>query len=192
MALTLSVAPTIEPVTLAEVKDHLRIEHTQDDKDIENFIMPAARAWCEVFTCRAFIDQTWVLKLFGFGTTDIVLPKAPGSSVSSITYLDSNGDSQTWSSSLYTVVNPTGDFAEHSYITPAYGEVYPTTRGVPDDVTITFVAGYGTTAASVPVALRQGIRLRCDYEYGSDSASLEAAESILWPYKVCRPDLRFE
>jgi hypothetical protein len=56
--------PSIEPVTLAEMKRHLRafMSVTDDDDDITNLIV-AAREWVEDYTGRALIDQTWRLSL---------------------------------------------------------------------------------------------------------------------------------
>jgi len=200
VSLNLTVAPAVEPLTLDEARDHLRITHHDDDEDLQRFIMPAARSWCEVYTCRAFLLQTYTLTLSGFGPGPIVLPKPPLSSVTSITYLDETGASQTWSSALYQVVAPSGPYAQHASIEPAFGEVYPTTRGIRDDVTITYVAGYGATRLTVPEALRQGVRIVCEDYYSQRSSqtvgtsvitNLRAAESVLWPFRVCRADLRF-
>ena len=44
-------------------------------------------------------------------------------------------------------------------VTLAYGETWPSTRGIANSVTITMVAGYGSTAASVPAEAKQAIRL---------------------------------
>lgn len=52
-----TVPPTSEPVTLAEVKDWLRIEWTDNDALIETLIS-RARAWAEAITHRALAPQT--------------------------------------------------------------------------------------------------------------------------------------
>lgn len=56
--------PDIEPVTLAEMKRHLRcfLSVTDEDDDITALIV-AAREWVEDYTARALIDQTWRLTL---------------------------------------------------------------------------------------------------------------------------------
>ena len=96
--------------------------------------------------------------LGGSGMRPIFLPRPPLVSVSSITYVDPNGVAQTWSSSLYTVDAPAGDYADTGRIFPNYGEIYPIARQQPGAVTITFVAGYGA-AAAVPAALKAGMKL---------------------------------
>jgi hypothetical protein len=56
--------PDIEPVTLAEMKRHLRCQDgvTVQDDDITALIV-AAREWVEDYTARALIDQTWLLTI---------------------------------------------------------------------------------------------------------------------------------
>src|ERR1019366_2460869 len=56
--------PDIEPVTLEEMKRHLRcfMTVTDEDDDIMALIV-AAREWVEDYTARALIDQTWRLTL---------------------------------------------------------------------------------------------------------------------------------
>lgn len=58
--------PEIEPVTLAEMRRHLRSfdDVTDEDDDIEA-LMIGAREWAEDYTGRALIDQTWRLTLHG-------------------------------------------------------------------------------------------------------------------------------
>src|SRR3990172_9406936 len=109
MALALVTAPATEPVTRTEAKVHLRIESavTADDTLIDRLII-VARQLGEAHTGRAFITQTWDLKLDAFPAGRIRLPKAPLSSISSVTYLDTNGASQTWDSGDYLVDAPAG------------------------------------------------------------------------------------
>lgn len=54
--------PEIEPVTLDEMKRHLRAYDSvsEEDADIEALIT-AAREWVEDYTGRALVDQTWRL-----------------------------------------------------------------------------------------------------------------------------------
>jgi hypothetical protein len=56
--------PEIEPVTLAEMKRHLRCQEGVEiqDADITALIV-AAREWAEDYTARALIDQTWRLTI---------------------------------------------------------------------------------------------------------------------------------
>jgi len=56
--------PDIEPVTLAEVREHLGefAGNTAKDDSITAMIV-AAREWAEEYTGRALIDQSWRLTI---------------------------------------------------------------------------------------------------------------------------------
>lgn len=116
---------------------------------------------------RALITQTWdlVLDAFPDATADnpyaaIRVPLPPLVSVTSITYTDTDGVSQTVSASDYDVDST----SEPGEIRPAYGESWPSTRDVRNAVTVRFVAGYGA-AASVPEPVKLWLRLRVSTLY---------------------------
>ena len=187
MSLQLSTAPTIEPVTLAEAKEHLVVEHSQDDAKISNLIT-AARQWVEQVTWRALISQTWKLRLKRFPCGALLLPKPPLQSVSSIAYLDADGNSQTWNSSKWI----TDIYSEPGFIQPAWGESYPATRGIANSVTVTFVAGYGATTDTVPEPIRTAIMQHVAHSYENRTPQITGQtvddfrlhlESLLLPYK---------
>lgn len=169
MALTLSSAPSEEPITKAEVKLHARITGTDEDANLDAYIK-TARLFCEAFTKRQFVTATWVLRCDGFpavDTTPIIVPRPPLSSVSSITYLDTTGTSQTWSSSKYQV----DTYTEPGRIMPVEGETYPSTQADTfNTVTVTFVAGYGA-ASTVPERYKQAIRMLASHLYENREAT---------------------
>lgn len=153
MGLALYTAPVIEPVTLNEAKAHLRVDHNNEDALVTSLIK-AAREYAEMFTNRALISQVWEMTLDYFPACNVIeLPKPPLQSVSSITYVDTNGDTQTWNSSNYQSDNTT----VFGRITPAYGVEWPSTQSVVNAVTIRFLAGYGDDVTEVPQSIRQGI-----------------------------------
>lgn len=153
--LSLYSGPAVEPVSLTEAKAHLRVTATDEDTLISSLIV-AARQWVEEQTYRALVSQTWDLQLdkFPSGDEPIRLPRAPLQSVTSITYTDTAGASQTLSATLY-VVSAT---RQPGVIRPAYGQVWPEAQDKPDAVTVRFVAGYGA-AAAVPELLKSAIKL---------------------------------
>jgi|TARA_R110000787_G_scaffold30816_4_gene82298 uncharacterized phiE125 gp8 family phage protein len=201
MALSLSNAPATEPVTLAEAKTHLRIDHTAEDGYIEDFVIPAARRYAETLTHRAFIAQTWILRLNGFGVDPIFLPRPPLVSITSIAYTDISGDSQTWSASAtgYVLEKPAGEYAMNASVRPAYSMSYPTTRNDVDSVVLTYVAGYGS-AGVVPVGVKQGVLMLVDDLYSNRGSRTDkpsvpaaiAAQALLSPFVAYRYDLRFD
>lgn len=158
MALELSSGPAVEPVSLAEAKVHLRYDSSDQD-DYLTTLIQVARETIERWEWRAHITQTWLLKLDGFpsgGTSPIYLPRPPVQSITSIAYVDADGDSQTWAAANYQV-----DTArEPGRVLPVYGKVWPTTQPqTTPAVTVTYVAGYGDAASDVPEQTKHAIKL---------------------------------
>jgi uncharacterized phiE125 gp8 family phage protein len=152
MNLTLTVGPVKEPVTIDELRDHLRIDDEVDDAVLVA-LNNACRTQCEELLGRALITQTWAYKLDTLPPV-IRLPRPPLQSISTIVYTDDAGDPQTLAASLYRV-----DTSEPGRITPAYGESWPTVLPVTSAITVTFVAGYGDDPADVPESIRAWIKL---------------------------------
>lgn len=152
-----------EPLTTAEVKTHLRIDFTDDDAYLSALIT-AARQYAEVTQGRAIVSATYVEKYDAFPWM-IYVPSPPLISVTSIAYLDTAGDSQTLSSSLYTV--DTSSMVGR--ITPAYGYTWPSTQDVINAVTLTYVAGYAG-ASDVPQTTKQAMLMLISHWYEHRSA----------------------
>lgn len=119
-----------------------------------------AREIGERFTRRRWLEQVVDWKLDGFHSCNgvLVLPLGCVTTVTSITYVASDGTSTVWSSSEYRTDLPTGPTCARGRIEPAYGYAWPTTRGVIGAVTIRMTVGYGATRASVPAALKTGMK----------------------------------
>lgn len=182
--------PTVEPVTLAEARTHLRITSSDLDAQIAAQII-AARVHVENVTRRALLNQTvdfswdydWPQDSFG---ASLVIPLQPLVSVTSVSYVPDGGGSATLSSTYYQVV--TND--EFSRIVPAYDYTWPAVRCQPNAITVRAVVGYGATASSVPEPLRQAILLHVELLHDRDPLAksvLEAArDTLLEPYRVIR------
>jgi len=167
MPLDLKTAPATEPISTADAKSHLRVDVSDDDTLIDGLVT-AAREHVEGLTRRALIDQTWYLVLDRFPASDltpIVVPLPPLKSVSSITYVDTAGTTQTWAASKYDVDSPSGPKARRGRIAPAFDEVYPDTREQLNAVTIEFIAGYGAGGANVPEPIILGMKLLVGHWY---------------------------
>ena len=54
-------APVVEPMTTAEAKLFLKVDHVHDDALIDELVA-AARGMAEEFTRRSFLEQTWQLR----------------------------------------------------------------------------------------------------------------------------------
>jgi len=143
-------APAAEPITKALALSWARVDDTRFDTIIDTYLLVWARKQCEELTRRAMITQTWAMKLSEFCEGGIEIPVTPLQSVSSITYYDANNNQQTLSASAYQV-ETTGLVGR---ITLAFGHSWPQVYPRIDAITVTWVAGYGATAASVPEGLR--------------------------------------
>lgn len=151
--LDLITAAASEPLTTAAAKAHARIDTSADDAEVDIYVAAARRA-CESFLKKALIATVYDKRLDWYFPAEIVLPLGPvldGSppGVSSVTYIDDAGVSQTLSASDYQV-----SYGETCRIRPAYGLTWPSTRPVYDAVTVRFTAGGADAAAIDPVILQ--------------------------------------
>lgn len=176
--LTLVTAPTEEPVTIAEAKVAARIDEDVEDAAIADWI-EHARLHCENEVARAFCTQTWDMKFDVFPCAtkwnpwgSILVPMPPLASVTSITYIDVDGASQTFSSSDYTVRTPT---RQQGRIDLNYNESWPTVRSQPEAVTVRFICGYGA-ASAVPKSVKAAIYLIVGHLYANrEETTVEAS-----------------
>ncbi len=182
MYLSRTVAPATEPVTLIEAKAHLGVTIEDDDTRITALIV-SAREWVENETGRSLITQTWAAKFDAFPVGGIIkLPKAPIQSVTSVAYLDENGDTQAFTG--FTLD------ASGERLHLQYGEDWPSTQDIENAVTITFVAGYGA-AAAVPESIKAAMKLKIDLLFDRPEAAYakalnNAILSIINPYRDMR------
>lgn len=181
MALQLYTAPTIEPLTLSEATAHLRVD-SDDDMLLVESLITAARIYCENKTNRQFINATYKLSLDQFPVWNdcrprrgesfaelggvIRVPRPRLQSVTSITYVDLNGDTQTLSTSNYTVDTQ----SEPGRIVPAYNSFWPGTRTQVNAVVVTYVAGFGANATSVPESIKAAMKLIIGHLYENREA----------------------
>jgi uncharacterized phiE125 gp8 family phage protein len=180
--LAIATAPTAEPITLQEAKKQCDLADavTHNDAELMSKIV-AARQFVERTLNRQLVTATWDLKLdrFPFQNEPMLMPLAPLASVTSITYLDAAGDSQTWSSSNYRVSTS----REPGRIVPAFGQTYPTTRHTIDAVTVRFVAGYGA-ATAVPQGIKDAMLLLVRHWFENKSPVGDVGDEIAFSLKA--------
>jgi uncharacterized phiE125 gp8 family phage protein len=157
--LKLVTPPSAEPVTLAELKAFVRVNDEVTDFDgLLAGLGRAARELMEVKTARTFMTSTWRLTLRRFPgwSGPIRLPNPPLQSVTSVVYVadDADGTVTTLDAADYQVDAD----AEPGAVWPAYDDVWPDVRAVPNAMTVTYVAGYAS-AALVPDGLKTAIKM---------------------------------
>lgn len=187
MKFTVTTPPVNEPISLAVLRLHMRIDHTDEDELISTYLT-AAREWCEDYTRRSLITQTITLEREGFDGT-IELPRGPVVSVDSVSYVDADGVTQTLGSEVYEVdIDPI-----MSCLRLASGQTWPGVGDTAYPVSIVYTAGYGTTSASVPAPIRSALMMTAAnlYEFREPIISGTiitkvpfAVESLLASYRV--------
>ena len=190
-AITQTVAPTAEPVTLAEVKQQLRVTIPDDDDLIASHLC-AARELVSLWSRRALMPTQYLLTFDRFPLTPnrqfspgnpsaltpvlqntwpldpslwaLIVPRSPLISVQSIQYADINNTLQTMPSQQYVVDN----VSEPGRITNAAGSYWPAIAFVPNAVRVNFTAGYAN-ASLVPARLKLGIKMLVSLFYDNPS-----------------------
>lgn len=164
MALICVTGPVVEPVSVEEAKDHMRVDLADDDALIAGLIT-AAREHLEgqARPQLAMITQTWQYVADGWPAGDtLVLRPWPLQSVTSVKYTDEDGTEATFSSSNYVV----DTYGSPARVRLKTGVSWPTvTLQALNGLVVEFVAGYGNTSASVPQRLRQAILLLVSHWY---------------------------
>lgn len=175
MKLKLYAGPTTEPVTLAEVKLHLRIDHTEEDALLTGLVT-AARQLLENDVRRALITQTWELVLDAFpGEGYLCLPRPPLQSVTSVTYTTQAGVATTFAASNYVV----DTYTEPGRIVLKTGSSWPgETLKEAAGVVVRYVAGFGA-ASAVPQLFKQAIWLMVGHWYENREAVSERSAAEL-------------
>lgn len=144
-------APTSEPVTIAEAKAQLHIGASDDSHDVEIASMiAAAREEWERDTSTALITRTLEHRLAKFADT-VSLTVRPVIAISSVTYVDSDGDTQTVASSDYYM-----DIDEVRFKSSF---TRPSVEDRSEAVKITYTAGYGIDSRFCPELDRMAIKL---------------------------------
>lgn len=184
MAAILIEQPETEPLTLAEAKAFLRVEHTADDELISSLIK-AARAEVETATRRALILQGYRIVLDAWPARDrIPSPVSPLRSLTAGRVRAANDSATDLNLAAFTLdtVSAPGviHFDRGLVIEP--GQLI---GGIEIEVSV----GYGESAASVPEPLRQAMRFLIAHYYEHrdrvESGKLpEAVRALIAPYRV--------
>lgn len=191
--------PDSEPVTLEQAKEWARID--ADDEDaLAAALIRSAREQVESMTGRALVQREHVLKLPRFPHSNeqiIILPGGVTQSVTSITYTDQDGVSQTLSGSNYIVETS----AVPAEISLTRGNEWPSVDDVSLPVIITYQAGYAPdetasptdAAGNVPEALKLAMRylistpfeLRETVVVGASATNMpDIVETLIAPYRL--------
>ncbi|WP_395406297.1 phage head-tail connector protein [Pseudoduganella sp. UC29_106] len=195
--------PDIEPVSLEEMKLHLReYDSMTEMDDTISSLITAAREWVEQFTGRALVDQTWRLTIERDGTlpadtvsnaavcgqwkmareNEISLRKSPVLTVESVISVDTAGAETTIEAETYALRLADSKYPKVVALNGA--------KWTQQYLQITFRAGYADRAASpiqdataVPARYKQAIKLWVQANYNPNvdeiDALMRAAENLI-------------
>lgn len=180
-----TVAPASMPVTLAEAKAHLRVDHDDQD-DLITAQIKAATAYLDGYAGilgRALITQTWRQDLAGFAFR-LTLPVSPVIAIVSVSYVDAGNVQQVLDASAYNLFAD----ARGAHVALRPGQSWPVTFRRADAVSVTFTAGYGA-AADVPEPIRQAILLIVQRLFDGADTSIDVAidrvvHALIAPYRM--------
>jgi len=162
MSIKLITAPANEPLTLAEVKAHLRVDDAASDALITALIV-SAREMAEHQVGRSLMQQTLELTLDQFPDA-FILQRPPVISITSVKYLDADGIQQTLAAESYVLDNSSDSTA--AYLICAYATSWPTTRSEANAVRVRYLAGYAN-AAAVPQGIKQWMLLQIGHWFAT-------------------------
>lgn len=175
-------------LSLEIAKKQLRIEEdVTDQHDLIELCIMTAEELIEEDTARTLIQKTYDLKLQRFqrgpDSSVIRLPRPPTSSVTSITWIDNEGNSDTVSTDVWELDTS----VEPNVIRLKYNQSWPSgLRGHPADVTVRFVAGYGTAPKDLPKRARMAMAMLVGHLYSNPEAVVTGTIATELPLGVQR------
>ncbi len=158
MSATLLAAPAAEPLSLAEAKAYLRVEHDADDAVIGALIV-AARTQVEALTRRALISQTWRFVYDAWPADGCVrLKMGPMQSVVALRVYNESGAAHAQDVESLVLDKAALVIAAPPFALPLPGR---STAGIELDLRL----GFGDSAGSVPETLRLALRMLVAHWY---------------------------
>ncbi|WP_262694479.1 head-tail connector protein [Kordiimonas aquimaris] len=178
-------------ILLAEVKEHLRIDGTAEDGQLNAFIATAERM-IEATTGLALISRqfdVYLSELPRQNNGQLVLPVRPLQAVNSIHLKDNTGADMLWPISQYIV--QTG---LTPYVCLAPHMRWPAMTAQIDGIRINITAGFGADWNAVPADIHQALLLlittlyfnRGDSNQIHDVMKSSGIMALLSPYKRVR------
>jgi len=203
----------VEPVTLLELKRHLRITG-EDDDYLLGILIFMARTYLEDLFNIAFISQTWQMTMDAWPgyrepwwdgvregsvdslfadarAMDIEIPVYPLISIDSINVYDEASNSTAVSVSTVFDIDAVRRPAR---LTLKRGQTWPIATRANNAIEMNYTAGYGTAKEDVPITLQRAVLEAAAYMYnhrgegcGMDKAAhASMAVNMVRPYSTKR------
>lgn len=182
--LVLLSGPAAEPISVAELSAHLRLDDAAEAGLLGGLIATARQA-CEQFLNRALIAQTWRLTLDRWPASAVRFARAPLRSVEAIVVYDADDTATALA---------TGDFlvntaAEPGLMVPRSGAWPPAPGRSRGGIEIDFTAGFGDGWNDVPAAIRHAVLIMAAHLYerrdgGAAAAMPDQVAGMLRPFRM--------
>lgn len=168
-------------MTLDEVKLAVNLPTTASDfDDLLTRLIAEAREAVEHDTGMVLCSSTWSWKLDLWPCDHVVCPVRPVQSVTSITYVDAGGATQTWDASNYTLdVYRVQPVILRAFVSGVQA-TFPVARTQQNAITVTVEAGHPTLAA-IPQLAKQAVKVhvRRSYEHREGDQEYDRAYESL-------------
>lgn len=179
MPTVIAAAPTSYPISLSELKDHLRETSSANDSILYQLIKEATD-YIEGYTWRKIVTQSWKYYIDYF-TDCIEIPFGQLQSAT-IQYYDADNALQTLSTSVYDV----DTYSDPGFIRIKDGQSWPTIYSKANAVIISFTCGY----ASIPESIKTAVKLKAELLNGNlfDNEVIYLERAIIssvYPYRLC-------
>lgn len=147
--ITVVTPPDGYPVTHKQLSDHLRLNGLPDEDSQPHLIQMAlagATAGIEEYTGQSFVQRDLSMEFEGF-CSEMQLLRGPVLSITSVTYTDEDGNSQTLSTDAYTLFS--ASYMPYLKVTdiPAYDENKPV------------IVNYSAGKTNIPADIQSAILL---------------------------------
>lgn len=203
-SLKIVTSPAALAVSVADMKEYLRVDTNNDDDLIQSFI-ESATEYIKQYIRRSLITETLELTMDGFGAAeyDPLLKLGSGVHTGSYVYLSGYGNEfdlpfnpiqSITSIKTYDRDNTESTFPSASYeLDETGGRVYlnegytwPSNLRHREAVKVRYVAGYGDASTDIPAPIIQAIKLYVGKMYDCREACEMPCmcESLLMPYKL--------
>lgn len=170
MDLVCTQTPFSEPVSSAELLQHMRIDDPIENDIYLRALISSVRAMAESVCRRALMEQEWTLYLDSFPAGKITLPLPPLVSVNSITYKVDGVDVELSEDEYVVSIG-----REPATIEPV--KIWPTVKPKAGCVAIAFTAGY-ESASAVPAGIRQWIMMQAAAMYENRESEFSVQGSV--------------
>ncbi len=166
---TVVTAAAADPVSIAELKEFLRIDDNSEAATLEILLKTAVRE-AEAWTHRAFITRV-LRSWFDFtppNDSSFQIPYSPVTAIASLKSYDDDDTETEMDSTTYIA----DIISEPPRLALRRGSTWPTALRPINAIAIQYTAGYGA-ATAVPEGLKQAILMICAHYYeGRDSQKL--------------------